>query len=83
MVFTAACKDDLTRAMLCFAKAKQGGIPLVHLDLCIIVYEKQSVGQYKATQQTFPTLLFNDPMDKRIFIAFLRIIEVGCKRTVI
>lgn len=65
MVFTVACKDDLTMAMLCFAKTKQRGILPVRLAVCIIIYVKQSVGQHKAIQKTFITLLFNYPMNKK------------------
>lgn len=70
-------------AMLCFAKTKQRGILLVQLALRIIACVKQSVGQHKAMQKTFSILLFNDPMDTRIFLAFLKVTELGCKCTVI
>lgn len=40
-VFAAACKDNFTMAMLCFAKTTQRGVLLVHLALCIIIYKKQ------------------------------------------
>lgn len=33
-------------------------------------------------KKIFPNLLFNDPMDKRVFVVFLRLAEVGCKLTV-
>lgn len=41
--------------------------------------EYRAAGSHK---NTFPSLLFNDPMDKGVFVVFLRIAEVGCKLTV-